>query len=329
MSAPADTPAPEDFAGASAGGFAGAFDQRDVEDARAALDIARHVAAEASAFLRGAAGNVGRIDTKTSVKDLVTEWDRRTEDLIRARLQALTPAVPLLGEEGGAWTPESASRGAPAGPAQESEHASDHVLGQAPGQTHDRWLIDPIDGTVNFAHGLPIFAVSIALERRGRPLAGAVYAPALGWELYGHRGGGAFLNGERLAVSQVPSLERALLATGFPYDRATNPDNNFDRWEHFQRRAGACRRLGSASLDLCLVARGAFDGYWENQLHPWDIAAGIVLVEEAGGRVTSFSGGPLRMSDGETVASNGIIHDAILAELAALEQRRRASTIEP
>jgi myo-inositol-1(or 4)-monophosphatase len=300
MSKPADTSAPV------------AFGRGDVEDARAALDIARQVAAEASAFLRGAAGNVGRIDTKTSARDLVTEWDRRTEDLIRARLQALTPAVPLLGEEGGAWAPETASGGAP----------------QAEAQLHDRWLIDPIDGTVNFAHGLPIFAVSIALERRGRPLAGAVYAPALGWEFYGHRGGGAFLNGERLAVSQVPSLERALLATGFPYDRATNPDNNFDRWEHFQRRAGACRRLGSAALDLSLVARGAFDGYWENQLHPWDIAAGIVLVEEAGGRVSSFSGGPLCMSDGEAVASNGTIHGAILAELAALEQRRRASPTE-
>lgn len=299
MSTPADTSAPV------------AFDRGDVEDARAALDIARQVAAEASVFLRGAAGNVGRIDTKTSVRDLVTDWDRRTEDLIRARLQALTPAVPLLGEEGGAWAPETAAGDAPAN------------------QAHDRWLIDPIDGTVNFAHGLPIFAVSIALERRGRPLAGAVYAPALGWEFYGHRGGGAFMNGERMAVSQVPSLQRALLATGFPYDRATNPDNNFDRWEHFQRQAGACRRLGSAALDLSLVARGWFDGYWENQLHPWDIAAGIVLVEEAGGRVSSFSGGPLRLSDGETVASNGTIHEAILAELTALEQRRSASLIAP
>lgn len=294
MSVSADTRAPT---------AAVSLDRGDVEDARAALDIARHVAAEASAFLRGAAGNVGRIDTKTSVRDLVTEWDRRTEDLIRGRLQALTPAVSLLGEEGGAWAP---------------------ATGASPGQA-DRWLIDPIDGTVNFAHGLPIFAVSIALERAGRPLAGAVYAPALGWELYGHRGGGAFMNGERLAVSQVPSLSRALLATGFPYDRATNPDNNFDRWEHFQRLAGACRRLGAASLDLALVARGAFDGYWENQLKPWDIAAGIVLVEEAGGRVTSFDGGPVSLSSGQAVASNGTIHDAILAELAVLEQRRGAS----
>lgn len=296
MSTRADTPAP------AVTSTAVTLNRGDVEDARAALDIARQVAAEASLFLRGAAGNVGRIDTKTSAQDLVTEWDRRTEDLIRARLQALTPAVPLLGEEGGAWAPDVES--VPADP------------GRA-----DRWLIDPIDGTVNFAHGLPLFAVSIALERRGRPLAGAVYAPALGWELYGHRGGGAFMNGARMAVSQVPSLPRAMLATGFPYDRATNPDNNFDRWQHFQRCAGACRRLGSAALDLSLVARGSFDGYWERQLKPWDIAAGIVLVEEAGGRVSSFSGGPVSLSSGEAVASNGIIHDAILAELAVLEQR--------
>lgn len=278
------------------------LDRGDIEDARAALDITRGVAAEAAAFLRGAAGNIGRIDTKRTPRDLVTEWDRRTEDLIRARLQALTPAVPLLGEERGAW----AGEGAAAEPA-------------------DRWLIDPIDGTVNFAHGLPIFAVSIALERRGRPLAGAVYAPALGWEHYGHRGGGAFMNGTRMAVSGVTSLPRAMLATGFPYDRATNPDNNFDRWEHFQRRAGACRRLGAASLDLCMVARGWFDGYWENQLQPWDIAAGVLLVEEAGGRVSGFDGGPLRLAEGEAVASNGAIHDAILAELAGLRQRPGAT----
>jgi myo-inositol-1(or 4)-monophosphatase len=288
----------------------------DFDDARAALEIARTVAAEAAAFLRGATGNIGRIDTKTTSQDLVTEWDRRTEDLIRGRLQALTPTVPLLGEEGGAWSPEApADAGIDAGSGADTPGA---------GPSGDRWLIDPIDGTVNFAHGLPFFAVSIALERGGRSLAGAVYAPALGWEFYGHRGGGSFLNGERMAVSQVPSLGRALLATGFPYDRATNPDNNFDRWEHFQRRAGACRRYGSAALDLCMVARGWFDGYWENQLHPWDIAAGVVLVEEAGGRVSSFTGGPLCMTDGEAVASNGTIHDEILAELAVLRQRREA-----
>lgn len=277
------------------------FDRGDVEDARAALAIARQVAAEATAFLRGAAGNIGRIDTKKTPRDLVTEWDRRTEDLIRDRLQALTPAVPLLGEERGAWAPEaSADASAPL----------------------DRWLVDPIDGTVNFAHGLPFFSVSIALERAGRSLAGAVYAPAMGWEFYGYAGGGAFMNGERMAVSQVPELGQALLASGFPYDRATNPDNNFDRWEHFQRRAGACRRFGSAALDLCFVARGWFDGYWENQLNPWDVGAGLLFVTEAGGRVTTFTGGPIHMADGEVVASNGIIHDQMLTELAVLRQRR-------
>lgn len=276
-----------------------ALDRGDVEDARAALEIARQVAAEATAFLRGAAGNIGRIDTKKTPRDLVTEWDRRTEDLIRGRLQSLTPAVRLLGEEHGAWAPESSA-------------------------SLDRWLVDPIDGTVNFAHGLPFFSISIALERAGRSMAGAVYAPAMGWEFYGHAGGGAFMNGERMAVSQVPALDQALLASGFPYDRATNPDNNFDRWEHFQRRAGACRRFGSAALDLCFVARGWFDGYWENQLNPWDVGAGLLFVTEAGGRVTTFTGGPVRMADGEVVASNGIIHDEMLTELSVLRQRRSA-----
>jgi myo-inositol-1(or 4)-monophosphatase len=261
------------------------------DDAAEALGIARQVAAEAAALLRGAADNVGRIDTKKNPRDLVTEWDRRAEDLIRARLQQLTPEVPLLGEERGA-------SGAGAGA--------------------DRWLVDPIDGTVNFAHGLPLFAVSIALERRGRPVAGVVHAPALDWVFSGHRGGGAFLNGARMAVSRVPSVAQALLVTGFPYDRATNPDNNFDRWAHFQRRAGACRRLGAASLDLCMVARGWLDGYWERYLQPWDVAAGVLLVEEAGGRVSGFDGSAFRIETGEIVASNGVIHEEMVAELAAV-----------
>ncbi|WP_428264730.1 inositol monophosphatase family protein [Haliangium sp.] len=273
-------------------------------EAQEALDIARRVAGEAATLLRGAAGRIGPIDTKANPRDLVTEWDRRSEDLIRERLQALTPDIALLGEERGGWSPAGAEA---------TEDGGDEA-----GEARDRWLVDPIDGTVNFAHGVPMFAVSIALERRGRPIVGVVHAPALGWEHYAHLGGGAFVNGERVRVSGVAALPQAMLATGFPYDRATNPDNNFDRWAHFQRRAGACRRMGSASLDLCMVARGWFDGYWENQLKPWDIAAGMVLVEEAGGRISSFTGGPVRPSTGEIVASNGMIHDAMLAELATL-----------
>ncbi|ACY18483.1 inositol monophosphatase family protein [Haliangium ochraceum] len=283
------------------------FDAGDIADARAALDIARAVAEEAATLLRGSAGKVGRIDTKSTATDLVTEWDRRTEDLIRERLQTLTPAVPLLGEERGAWTPD-----APA-----ADEAGASVEGGA-AKASDRWLVDPIDGTVNFAHGVPFFAVSIALERRGRSLLGAVYAPALGWNFHAHVGGGAFMNDDRLAVSAVPSLAQAMLASGFPYDRATNPDNNFARWEHFQRRAGACRRFGAASLDLCMVARGSFDGYWESRLSPWDVGAGVVLVEEAGGRVSGYDGGRVDLARGEVVASNGAIHEQILRELEAV-----------
>ena len=272
----------------------------DMIDAGEALAIARQVAAEAATLLRGAVGNIGRIDSKLNPRDLVTEWDHRVEDLIRERLHVLTPRISMLGEE----------RGASGG-----EGVADDA-GEDPAASSARWLVDPIDGTVNFAHGLPIYAVSIALEQGGRPVAGVVRAPALDWEFHGHLGGGAFMNGERMAVSRVPALSSALLTTGFPYDRATNPDNNFDRWEHFQRRAGACRRLGAASLDLCMVARGWLDGYWEKQLKPWDLAAGVVLVEEAGGLVTDFDGGPFRVNEGTLVASNGMIHGEMVAELA-------------
>lgn len=271
---------------------------------RDALDIARAVAGEAAALLRTAAGTATEVRAKSTSRDLVTEWDMRAEALIRERLHKLTPAVPLLGEEGGA-----------------SRAHGDGVSGSEPGgdsasSDELRWLVDPIDGTINFLHGLPIFSVVIALERAGRPVVGVVHAPALGWEFHGRRGHGAYLGDERLAVSELATLEQSLLATGFPYDRATNPDNNLDVFAHIQKRAGGCRRLGSAALDLCLVARGAFDGYWERRLNPWDVAAGALLVQEAGGRVSAYDGGLFSSSAGEVVASNGHIHAQLLAELA-------------
>lgn len=270
-----------------------------LDSASGAMEIARAVAGEAAELLRGAAGNVGNIRSKSNPRDLVTEWDTRCEDLIRERLLALTPDIPLLGEERGV----SAASGT----------ASDFM-----------WLIDPIDGTVNFAHGLPYFGVAIALEHRGRAIAGAVYAPALGWEIWGARGHGSFMNGERMAVSTIAALDQALLITGFPSDRATHPQNNFSEWEHFQRKAGACRRLGAASLDLCLVARGWADGYWERRLNPWDISASALMVEEAGGQVSAYDAGPMVSAKGEIVASNGVIHGEILAELAACDRARAA-----
>jgi myo-inositol-1(or 4)-monophosphatase len=172
--------------------------------------------------------------------------------------------------------------------------------------------------------------VSIGLVGPGGGEVGVVLAPALGWTFWARRGGGAFVDrsgdrgdpAERLAVSAVTALGTALLVTGFPYDRATSPMNNFAEWEHFQRRAGACRRLGAASLDLCMVATGAFDGYWERKLHPWDVAAGTLIVEEAGGRVTDTRGAPFTVEQDDVVASNGAIHDIIVAELAEVARSR-------
>ena len=251
------------------------------------LGAARAAARAASALLQTARPE--DIRDKANLRDLVTEWDVRSEDLIRTVLEEHAPGIPVLGEEAG--------QGA----------------GTAEGL---RWLVDPIDGTVNFAHGLPIWSVSIAIEDHGTLLAGVVAAPALGWWFEASRGGGARDGtGSPLRVSQTQRLDRAMLASGFPYDLATSRDNNFAEWAHLQRTAGACRRLGSASLDLCLVARGWFDGYWERKLKPWDVAAGALIVLEAGGTVTDTRGGGFDPHAGEVVATNGAIHDGLIAEL--------------
>jgi myo-inositol-1(or 4)-monophosphatase len=269
-----------------------------MSEAADALAIARQVAAEAAALLAGSAGAVGAIRSKSNLSDLVTEWDTRCEELVKNRLAALSPGVPVLGEEGGLSGSSDSEGGPPP------------LL----------WLVDPIDGTVNFAHGLPIWAVCISLERDGVPIAGVVRAPAMGWEFAASAGGGATHNGEPIAVSKVASLDAAMLASGFPYDRATSPHNNFVQWEHFQRSAGACRRLGAASLDLCMVARGWYDGYWERRLSPWDVSAGALMVVEAGGVITDTRGSTFASSKGEAVASNGAIHQSILRELEAADR---------
>lgn len=245
------------------------------------LAFAQRAARAASELLRTARPE--HIRGKTNAKDLVTEWDVRSEEVIRGVLEP--SGIPVLGEEQG---------GSRAG--------------------GSRWIVDPIDGTVNFAHGLPVWCISIALELDGALAAGVVAAPLLDWWFEATRGGGARDgHGVPLQVSECPVLDRALLATGFPYDLSTQ--NNFAEWEHFQRRA-SCRRLGSAALDLCLVAKGAFDGYWERHLGAWDVAAGALVVVEAGGTVTNLRGGPFDPHEGEAVASNGAIHSEILTELA-------------
>ena len=253
------------------------------------LEVARIAVRAASALLVGATPMSVR--GKSNPRDLITEWDLRSEELIREVLERHAPGIPVLGEESG----------------------------QGAGTGALRWLVDPIDGTVNFCHGLPLWSISIALEDPSGVCVGVVAAPVLGWWFEAAHGGGARDgDGAALAVSTIARVDRALLGTGFPYDRATHPINNFAEWEHLQRRAGACRRLGCASLDLCLVARGWLDGYWERRLRPWDVAAGALIVREAGGNVTNTTGEPFDPHAGEVVATNGAIHDELISELSAV-----------
>ncbi len=255
------------------------------------LAAARAAAIAARDLLRTARPE--HVRSKGNPRDLVTEWDLKSEETIRAVLEEHAPGIPVLGEEGG----------------------GDH---DARGKT--QWVVDPIDGTVNFAHGLPLWSVSIALEQAGTTTVGIVVAPALDWWFEATLGGGARDgSGAPLHVSATQELEHALLVTGFPYDRATNPENNFAAWEHMKRVA-AVRRLGAASLDLCLVAKGALDGYWERRLHAWDIAAGALIVAEAGGTVTDTRGGPFDPHSEEAVATNGAIHEGLVHELGKVRR---------
>ena len=225
--------------------------------------------------------------------DLVTDADRAAEAAIVAVIRGRYPHHAILAEE------------------------ADY------GDTPDsdwRWIIDPLDGTTNFAHGFPWFAVSLALEKAGEVILGIVYNPIFE-ELYvAERGRGASLNGRPLQVSTTGTLDQALLATGFPYDRKQSPVNNYDHFVNFQQAAQACRRPGAASLDLACTAAGRFDGYWEMKLKPWDMAAGCLLVTEAGGRVSDFSGHDFGLNRAECLASNGHLDAAMIA---LLQQGRR------
>ncbi|MBA3394831.1 MAG: inositol monophosphatase [Deltaproteobacteria bacterium] len=262
------------------------------EPAVAELLAAAQAAARAASHLLKTA-RPHQIRSKSNPRDLVTEWDVRSEELIRRVLGERVPGVPVVGEEGG------------------GSAAHDVVS----------WLVDPIDGTVNFAHGLPIWSVSIAAVRGTELLAGVVVAPALGWWFEATLGGGARDgSGAPLAVSAIERLEDALLVTGFPYDLATNPDNNLGAWLHLLRTAGSVRRLGSAAIDLCLVASGQLDGYWEPRLQAWDLAAGALIAREAGATVTNMAGGPFDPYTGEVAATNGAIHEGLIVELARASQ---------
>jgi myo-inositol-1(or 4)-monophosphatase len=249
----------------------------------AALDAARG----AGRLLRDELGGARRISHKRSVIDLVTEMDQRSERFIVERLLGAFPDHGVLAEEGGVTR----------------------------GRSEYRWVIDPLDGTTNYAHGLPVFAVSVALERAGVVELGVAYDPTRDECFVAERGQGATLGGEPIRVSTTSSLDSSLLVTGFPYDIRTTAETNLPEYAALSVRAQAIRRLGSAVLDLCYVACGRFDGFWELALGPWDMAAGGLIVQEAGGRVTNVRGGPWRLEGPGILASNGLVHDAILSGL--------------
>jgi myo-inositol-1(or 4)-monophosphatase len=257
-------------------------DDRDLAHCLAAARAAAAVLAEAQ-------GRGQPAQLKAGPLDLVTEFDRRAEAAVVATLRAADPDALVVAEEGG---------------------------GQGRAAAPRVYWVDPLDGTTNFAHGVPLFSVSIGLYVEGVARAAVVAAPALGWEIAAARGQGATWNGAPIHVSTTPRLDVALLVTGFPYDRRESPDNNFRRFEAFAKASHGVRRFGSAALDLCCVARGWFDGYWERKLKPWDLAAGMLIAAEAGARVTAFDGGPTAPERGEVVATNGLIHADVLDLLA-------------
>ncbi len=188
-----------------------------------------------------------------------------------------------------------------------------------------RWIIDPLDGTTNYAHGYPFFCTSVAYETHGIVMVGVVYNPIFKELFVAQRGNGSYLNGRRIRVSQTKELKKSLLTTGFPYDVATSDDNNIDHFVNFLFEAQAIRRDGSAALNLCYTACGRFDGFWEMKLNPWDIAAGALIIEEAGGRVSGISGKKFHCYDGDIVASNGIIHKKMVEVLK--RPSRKASSV--
>jgi myo-inositol-1(or 4)-monophosphatase len=221
--------------------------------------------------------------------DLVTAADRASETLIRERITAQFPSHDVLGEEQGL-----------------NDQGSEY-----------RWYVDPLDGTTNFAHGYPVFAVSMGLEHRGpdraRLIAGVVYDPTRDELFTAEQGRGAHLNGTPIHVSKAAQLKECLVATGFPsHKRHKNPNIHF--YHQITLRTHGVRRAGSAALDLCNVASGRFDGFWEFNLNSWDTAAGVLIVEEAGGKVSRFDGSPFELDGSETLASNGLVHEALVHE---------------
>ena len=229
-------------------------------------------------------------------QDLLTEYDLASQEMLVSRLQSLAPGIPVVAEEGALGGAEPSGSGRRSGLV---------------------WYVDPLDGTTNFVHGHPFWCVAVGLAQDNQPIVGAIVAPALGLSWMGWVGdratpGGTRRNGEPCSVSTVDAVTDALVATGFPTERDRAPADNFDSFVRVKRAVQGVRRCGSAAMDLCLVADGPYDAYWERKLHAWDVVAGGALVRAAGGRVSSLDGGEPDWQIGHVIASNGRIHDDLV-----------------
>ena len=251
------------------------------------LQIVEIIARQAGAVLMEGYGNVRHIQQKGAI-DLVTEFDKRSEEIIIAAIQQKFPDHAILAEESG-----------------RNKTISEY-----------QWVIDPLDGTTNFAHGIPIFSVTIGLLRNNSPVVGVAYDPFRNEMFSAELGQGALLNNQPIHVSSQTDLGHAVVSTGFPYDLRTNPRNNLAQFVQLQLRTQAVRHLGSAALDCAWTAMGRLDGYWEFGTKPWDVGAGALIIREAGGHVTSVDGGEDFLSDETILVSNGLLHEQMLLVLS-------------
>lgn len=253
---------------------------------KSAVEVAIDAALAAGKIQRDYSENFGQVHFKGEI-DPVTKVDLLCEKEVIGRIKSHFPDHDFLAEESG----------------------------DSRGSSKNKWIIDPLDGTVNYSHGYPSYCVSIALECDGEVVLGVIYNPCLDELFVAEKGKGASLNFKPISVSSVDIMKRSLLATGFAYDVTMSSDDNVSHFRNFIKESQAVRRPGSAALDLCYTAMGRFEGFWELKLHPWDVAAGFLLVREAGGKVTKFDGSDFSIYDKEIVASNGLVHQSMVEVL--------------
>jgi myo-inositol-1(or 4)-monophosphatase len=261
-----------------------------------ALQLAIEAALEAGKIQRERSSRIGDITFKGDI-DLVTEVDLLCEKEIISRIKKQFPDHDILAEESGA-----------------TQRHSEY-----------RWIIDPLDGTVNYSHGFPSYCVSIGLEQKGEIVLGVIYSSCLDELFVAEKGKGSTLNSKPISVSAISSVKKSLLITGFAYDVGQSDNDNLDHFQNFVKESQAVRRMGSAALDLCYVAAGRADGFWELNLHAWDMAAGILIIREAGGEVTRFEGSEFQIDGREILATNSLVHQEMIDILGRGKSRGRVS----